>query len=183
HYHGDHAGGVPYLILDGQFSKRERPLVIAGPRSVRERIATLFEAALPTSSTTRQRFGPTYVDLSDAASVIGPMSVTVVPVAHLAATVPHGIRITLGGKTIGYTGDSAWCDAIPVLARDADLFIAECYTFTKSVPLHLSHADLVRHRDQLRASRVILTHPGPETIAHRDELAWPLAEDGLSVAL
>ncbi|HUQ41242.1 MAG TPA: MBL fold metallo-hydrolase, partial [Candidatus Limnocylindrales bacterium] len=62
HYHGDHAGGVPYLILDGQFSKRERPLVIAGPRSARERIATLFEAALPTSSTTPQRFGPAYID-------------------------------------------------------------------------------------------------------------------------
>jgi len=29
HFHGDHCGGVPYLILDGQFTKRERPLVVA----------------------------------------------------------------------------------------------------------------------------------------------------------
>ena len=31
HFHGDHSGGVPYLILDGQFTRRERPFVVAGP--------------------------------------------------------------------------------------------------------------------------------------------------------
>jgi ribonuclease BN (tRNA processing enzyme) len=35
HLHVDHFGGVPFLILDGQFSRRTRPLVIAGPPSVR----------------------------------------------------------------------------------------------------------------------------------------------------
>ena len=38
HLHGDHFGGVPFLILDGQFSRRERPLLIAGPPGVRARV-------------------------------------------------------------------------------------------------------------------------------------------------
>ena len=33
HFHGDHFGGLPYLLLDAQFAKRKRPLVIAGPRA------------------------------------------------------------------------------------------------------------------------------------------------------
>ena len=30
HLHGDHFGGLPFLILDGQFSRRSEPLLIAG---------------------------------------------------------------------------------------------------------------------------------------------------------
>jgi len=35
HLHGDHFGGLPFLILDAQFSRRARPLLIAGPPGVR----------------------------------------------------------------------------------------------------------------------------------------------------
>ena len=31
HFHGDHFAGLPFLLLDAQFSRRARPLVIAGP--------------------------------------------------------------------------------------------------------------------------------------------------------
>jgi ribonuclease BN (tRNA processing enzyme) len=183
HYHGDHAGGVPYLILDGQFAKRSRPLVVAGPPSARERITALFEAALPTSSSTAQAFGPRYLDLGSDPTTIGPLAVTALPVEHLPATEPRGLRVAVGGRVIAYTGDTAWCDAIPRLANGADLLIAECYTFTKSVPRHLSHADLVAHRDELRARRIVLTHPGPEALAHRTALGWELADDGLAIDL
>jgi len=30
HLHGDHFGGLPFLILDGQFSRRTRPLTLVG---------------------------------------------------------------------------------------------------------------------------------------------------------
>jgi ribonuclease BN (tRNA processing enzyme) len=33
HLHGDHFGGLPLLILDGQFSHRTAPLLVAGPRA------------------------------------------------------------------------------------------------------------------------------------------------------
>ena len=179
HYHGDHSGGVPFLILDGQFAKRVRPLIVAGPPPVRERIATLFEAALPTSSSTAQVFGPSWIDLGSEPTPIGPLTVMALPVDHLPATEPRGLRITLGGRVIAYTGDTGWCDALPRLADGAHLLITECYTFAKAVPRHLSHADLVAHRDQLRSRRIVLTHPGPDALAHRAELAWELADDGV----
>ena len=31
HLHGDHFGGLPFLILDGQFSRRTRPLTVVAP--------------------------------------------------------------------------------------------------------------------------------------------------------
>ena len=182
HFHGDHCGGVPYLILDGQFTKRERPLVVAGPPGVRERMTAVFEAALPTSSRTEQRFGVTYIELGEKLTQIGPLEVVALPVAHLAETVPHGLRIGVDDGIVAYTGDTDWCDALPKLAEAADLFIAEAYSFEKRIPQHLSHATLLAHREELPA-RIVLTHAGPETLARHDELAWPLADDGTEIDL
>jgi ribonuclease BN (tRNA processing enzyme) len=183
HFHGDHCGGVPYLILDGQFAKRERPLIVAGPPGVRERMTAVFEAALPTSSRTEQRFDMTYVDLVERATRIGPVEIVALPVAHLPETVPHGLRVRVDDRIVAYTGDTEWCDALPTLANAADLFIAEAYSFEKRIPLHLSHATLLAHRDDLRAKRIVLTHAGAETLSRHDELAWPLADDGTEIDL
>jgi ribonuclease BN (tRNA processing enzyme) len=183
HFHGDHCGGVPYLILDGQFTKRERPLQIAGPPGARDRMTAIFEAALPTSSRTEQRFAVSYLELGEKATRIGPLEAVALPVAHLPETSPHGLRIRVDGHVVAYTGDTDWCDALPRLADGADLFIAEAYSVEKRIPQHLSHATLVAHRDKLRAKRIILTHPGVETLARRNELAWALSDDGTTVDL
>jgi ribonuclease BN (tRNA processing enzyme) len=183
HFHGDHCGGVPYLILDGQFAKRERPLVIAGPPGVRERMTAVFEAALPTSSRTEQRFGVSYVELGEHPTTIGAAEAIALPVAHLPETVPHGLRVRASGRVVAYTGDTDWCDALPRLADGADLFIAEAYSFEKRIPQHLSHATLLAHRDELRAKRIVLTHAGVETLARRVELAWELVDDGTQIDL
>ena len=183
HFHGDHCGGVPYLILDGQFAKRERPLVIAGPSGVRERMTAVFETALPTSSATRQRFEVTYVDLGEKASRIGPLEVVALPVAHLAETAPHGLRLRVDGRVVAYTGDTDWCDALPRLADGADLFIAEAYSFEKRIPQHLSHATLLAHREELCARQIVLTHAGPETLTRAGDLGWSLAADGTEIEI
>jgi ribonuclease BN (tRNA processing enzyme) len=41
HLHGDHFGGLPFLILDGQFSGRTEPLTVAGPPGTADRLARL----------------------------------------------------------------------------------------------------------------------------------------------
>ncbi len=183
HFHGDHCGGVPYLILDGQFAKRERPLIVAGPPRVHERMTAVFEAALPTSSRTEQRFGVSFVELGERPTTIGPLEVIALPVAHLPETMPHGLRVRVDGRVVAYTGDTDWCDALPRLADGADLFIAEAYSFEKRIPQHLSHATLLAHREELRARQIVLTHAGPETLARAGDLGWSLAADGTEIEI
>src|SRR5487761_2726812 len=39
HLHGDHFGGLPFLLIDGQLlARREKPLLIAGPPGTRARL-------------------------------------------------------------------------------------------------------------------------------------------------
>src|SRR5262249_17217163 len=56
HFHGDHFGGLPFVLLDAQFTRRSRPLTIAGPQGVRRKLTDLMEALFENSSKTQQRF-------------------------------------------------------------------------------------------------------------------------------
>jgi ribonuclease BN (tRNA processing enzyme) len=57
HLHGDHFGGLPFLILDGQFSRRTRTLSVAGPPGIARRLTDVMECMFPGSSTASRRFG------------------------------------------------------------------------------------------------------------------------------
>ena len=62
---------------------------------------------------------------------IGPVAVRTWALPH---SVPNaGVRMTAGGATLAYTGDSGPSPDLVVLARDADLFLAEA-TFAERVP-------------------------------------------------
>ena len=56
HLHGDHFGGVPFVVLDGQFARRETPLVVAGPPGTPERVTAAMEVLFPGSSRVTRRF-------------------------------------------------------------------------------------------------------------------------------
>jgi ribonuclease BN (tRNA processing enzyme) len=57
HLHGDHVGGMPFLILDAQHTcRRITPLTIAGPPGVKERLRALMESMFPESSAVNPQF-------------------------------------------------------------------------------------------------------------------------------
>ncbi len=77
HLHGDHFGGVPFLVLDGQFGRRESPLVVAGPPGSRERVTAAMEIRFPGSSRAARRFTTDLVEIPPGApTAIGSMLVT-----------------------------------------------------------------------------------------------------------
>src|SRR5919206_4449650 len=49
HLHGDHFGGLPFLVLDGQFRRRERALTVAGPPGTPARVDAALDVLVPGS--------------------------------------------------------------------------------------------------------------------------------------
>src|SRR6185369_13037177 len=144
HLHGDHFGGLPYLVLDGQFRGRTRPLTVAGP---------------PGTAAVARRFRVEVTELVPGGrTTVGGIGVASFEVIHPSGAPPLALRLTVGGQVIAYTGDTAWTDALPAVADGAGLLIAEAYYFSKAVPYHLSFADLAAHRSELACRRVVLTH-------------------------
>lgn len=180
HLHADHFGGLPFLILDGQFARRTRPLTVVGPPGIARRLHEALECMFPGSATVPRRFAVDTVELRPGASI----TVAGVRAAAWEADHPSGgpslaLRLELGGKIIAYTGDTAWTDAIIEVAAGADLLIAEAYYRDKDVPYHLSNADLAAHQDQLASRRTVLTHMSGDMLEHPDEACCDTAFDGL----
>jgi len=184
HLHGDHFGGLPFLILDGQFSGRTGPLSIAGPPGTARRLHDAMEIMFPGSATVRRRFDVDVCELTPGAtSTVAGLEVTGVEVSHPSGAPPLAIRLSIGGTTIAYTGDTAWTRALVSVAAQADLLIAEAYCTSKVVPHHLRLADLLAHRAELTSRRIVLTHMSADMLARADQPDFEYAYDGLTIRL
>jgi ribonuclease BN (tRNA processing enzyme) len=185
HLHGDHFAGLPFLILDGQFSRRTSSLTVAGPPGMAQRLTDTMECLFPGSSTTPLRFETHIVELDPGGSevAIAGVSVSAWEVDHPSGAPPLALRLTLGGKTIAYTGDTGWTDSLVDCAAGADLLIAEAYYREKNVPYHLRELDLETHKRQLSAKRVILTHMSSDMLDRQTAPAFESAHDGYVLIL
>jgi ribonuclease BN (tRNA processing enzyme) len=185
HFHGDHFGGLPFLLLDAQFTRRARPLVIAGPVGIETRLANLMEALFEHSSKTKQRFDLSVIALEPEQSrTFGEVKVTPYPVVHGESGGPFlAYRIEAEGRVIAYSADTEWTETLIPAARGADLFIAEAYYYDKIVKNHLSLKTLEAHLPAINAKRLVLTHMSDNMLARLGELPYTAAEDGMAVEL
>jgi ribonuclease BN (tRNA processing enzyme) len=185
HFHGDHFGGLPFLLLDAQFTRRSRPLVIAGPVGIETRLANLMEALFEHSSKTKQRFDLSVIALEPEQSrTFGEVKVTPYPVVHGESGGPFlAYRIEAEGRVIAYSADTEWTEMLIPAVRGADLFIAEAYYYDKIVKNHLSLKTLEAHLPEINAKRLVLTHMSEDMLARLSELPYLAAEDGMAVEL
>jgi ribonuclease BN (tRNA processing enzyme) len=183
HFHGDHFGGLPFLLLDAQFTRRTRPLVIAGPEGIGTRLTQVMEALFENSSKTKQRFDLSIVALQpEETRTFGAVKITPFPVVHGESGGPFlAYRVEAGGRVIAYSADTEWTETLVPLGRDADLFIAEAYYYDKVVKNHLSLKTLEAHLAEINPKRLVLTHMSDDMLARLDALTYTAAGDGLVV--
>ena len=184
HLHGDHFGGLPFLILDAQFTRRARPLVIAGPPGVRARVEATMEALFPGSTAVKRKFEVEFIELAERRTArVGSVTVTAFPVIHTSGAPPYALRVDYGGRVIAYSGDTEWAESLIEAARGADLFVCEAYTFDRQVKFHLDYKTIEAQAERLGARRIILTHMGRDMLAREAEARSERAHDGLVVML
>jgi ribonuclease BN (tRNA processing enzyme) len=184
HLHGDHFGGLPFLILDGQFTRRTSPLTIVGPPGTAARLHEAMQTLFPGSADAARRFDVRVTELVPGASAaVAGIAVTGWEVNHPSGSPPLALRVEVGGRIIAYTGDTAWTDDLVTLAADADLLIAEAYYFDKPVRYHLRYADIVAHSAELTSRQIVLTHLSADMLARDGQLDFDAAHDGLIITI
>jgi ribonuclease BN (tRNA processing enzyme) len=183
HFHGDHFAGLPFFLLDAQFSRRTRPLIIAGPEGIEMRLTQVMEAMFENSSKTEQKFELSVLPLKpQETSSFGGVEVTPYPVVHGNSGGPFlAYRVEAEGRVLAYTADTEWTDALVPLGRGADLFIAEAYTYERNVRNHLSLKTLQTHLADIAPKRLVLTHLSADMLSRLDGLGHTAAHDGMIV--
>jgi ribonuclease BN (tRNA processing enzyme) len=179
HLHGDHFGGLPFILLDALFVRpRPRPLLVVGPRGVAARVRKTMELMFP-GSWGRNARCVRFAELVDRRRRrVAGIDVTPFTVIHMSGAPAFALRMAAGGCTVAYSGDTEWTDALLEAANGADLFLCEASSFDRAIPYHLTYASVKSNANAFGASRIVLTHLGPDVLARRSALSFECARDG-----
>jgi ribonuclease BN (tRNA processing enzyme) len=105
-------------------------------------------------------------------------------VIHFSGAPSTALRISDGAKTVSYSGDTQWTDALVRMAHGADLFIVECYDYDRELTGHMNWATVKQRLKDFNAKRVMLTHMNPTMLAKVEEAKAAgvlVAADGLAL--
>jgi ribonuclease BN (tRNA processing enzyme) len=189
HLHGDHFGGLPFLLLDRHFclGADVRDLVVAGPPGTRARLDALLDVTFPGAAKLPWRFVWSVVEIPPGGNLdIAGFSVETREVVHSSGAPSTGLRIGADGKLFAFSGDTEWTDALIPLCRQADLFVTECYSGKARVTGHLDWPTLRDKLPLLDARRRMVTHMGPSALpltAEFEAAGLLVAYDGLVIDL
>jgi len=190
HLHGDHYAGLVFLILQAQFvTKRSRPLAIVGPAGLQDRVRLAADALFPKAKMDVLAFELTYHAFDVAAPLaVGDIRAQVWPGAHPSGALSALMRLEHEGRTISFSGDTEWVDALIPCASGADLLITECYAPQAGVRYHLNWETLSQRLTQLCAKRILMTHMNAAMLGLAATLAGSdprvtFAQDGMVIEI
>lgn len=159
HLHADHCLDLcGYYVLRRYHPAGPRPRIpVYGPEGIAARMARAYD--LPPEPGMTGEFD--FVEYAGPVQV-GPFRVEPLRVAHPGES--FALRVSAGGRTLAYSGDTGPCAGLRATAADAHLFLAEA-SFAEGDPnppdVHLTGAQAGTMASQARAGRLLLTHVPP----------------------
>ena len=188
HLHGDHFGGLPWLLIDAQYiGKRTRPLTVAGPKGTEARFTAAAEALYPGSTQSKRAYNLRFIEYAERQS-LDRDGVTVTPfeVHHPSGATPYALRFEVDGRSFAFTGDTGWVEALCDVARGTDLLISESYQYDVPLEIHLNFKTIDANFDRLGTKRILLTHMGEAMLARSGEVdpaRYLVSHDGMVLDL
>lgn len=185
HLHGDHFGGVAFLILEFCYeAPRDRPLLVVGPPETERRVFELYHALYAEMRGKPLPFELRFIEMTDgSATEVKDARVESFRVPHQDTAVSLGYRVRANGRSVAYSGDTAWTPDLLRHSRGTDVFVCECTTFETEVPRHIRYREIAQHRHAFDCGQLLLTHLGREMRERSGEIPESLANDGLKLIL
>jgi ribonuclease BN (tRNA processing enzyme) len=157
HAHADHTADLltTYYALRFADVRLNRPMPLIGPPGLVDRMVGFLghrsAAVIPEVFEVTQMRGWGGVEIGEVALSWGPVD-------H--GIPAFGLRAEAGGRTLAYSGDSAYCEGLVELAEGADLFLCEAGAsqHPSDGAVHCTPEDAARLAREAGAKRLLLTH-------------------------
>lgn len=183
HFHGDHYGALPFFVISAKVEEaREKPLIVVGPKGVKEKVYQLQEAMYPGTGILLDELPFEFLEYEEDWNDCNGIGISGFPVKHSPPSNPHGVQLLWNNKKLSFSGDTEWADTLPLLAEDSEIMICECNNLDKESPGHLSYRTLVDKQGLLPVKRLLLSHMGPEVLA-AEGLIFEKLQDGQKIEL
>ena len=178
HFHGDHFGGLPFLLLDAAKLKRKKTLHIFSPAGGKDLIFKVLELFYPGHESLVDTLPVQWHTYGKDSLEADGIHVEARPVLHAQQAKPYGVRLRIADKIVAYSGDTVWTTELVNLANEADLFICDCTFYKTNNDSHLNYKTLCKYRSELRCKRLLLTHFDDEMLENSEDVADGMAYDG-----
>ena len=159
HLHADHCLDLTgYYVMRKYHPSGPQPRIpVWGPVGTADRMARAYD--LPRQPGMNHEFN---FRTWDGPVRIGPFAVEPVPVVHPVPA--YGLRVSVGGAVVAYSGDTGPCPALDRVADGVDLFLAEA-SFREGDEnpegLHHTGADCGAISTRAGAKSLVITHVPP----------------------
>ncbi len=156
HLHADHCLDVAPFVVWHRYSGRSsgKRVPLYAPAGAERRLALAYDGA---DADLTDVFD--FADVTVGTSTIGPFEVRTARTAHPVEC--HAVRLTVGGRSLVYTGDTGPSERVVELARGADVLLAEAaHPPGPGLPtgLHLTGREAGEHAAAAGVGRLLLTH-------------------------
>jgi ribonuclease BN (tRNA processing enzyme) len=173
HFHIDHTSDViplmqARLVYNREFGKVV-PLSIGGPEGLNTFLKNIFEGVEKWRIDSQNIFELIEAKETGQGIVFDTENwkVTCAPVKHFDGV---AYKLTIGGKSIIYTGDMGYDDRLIEFGKNANLAIMECSYPDSRAPKHLSPEDIGKLAALGHFKKIVLTHMYPEIEGQEDEI-------------
>lgn len=166
HFHLDHVGGLPpflfYLKYAPQTQQRQKPLTVFGPRGTKKLLEAFDEAGDYKLFAQRFRVEVREVAPRETFDLLPGLHGETLSTPHTSESLALSLRDE-DGRTLSYTSDTGYTDALIEFARNVDLLLMECsFPRDKPVEIHLELSEAMRIASEAVPRRVVLTHLYPQ---------------------
>ncbi|HEU5471478.1 MAG TPA: MBL fold metallo-hydrolase [Actinophytocola sp.] len=170
HLHPDHCADFSGLTVIRRYhpapsrDPRVHRLPVYTPVEGPERFVAAHSPDAETEATTDLSDVYEFHTITPGTVHIGPFEITAIHAAHPCES--FSFRISWGGRSLAYTGDTGVFEGLVDLATGVDVLLSEAswtHGFDRPTELHLSGTDAGQLAKRANAGRLLVTHIPPWT--------------------
>ena len=207
HLHSDHITDFADLLMTGWTAGRTSPLPVYGPAGTSETVAGFQQALKADVGYRIAHHGEKLwaggvacdvheVEATEEARIIatcGDLEISAFLVDHRPVVPAFGFKVSRGGHTVVFSGDTAKCDALVQASRGADMLVCEAFShplMARRMELlkkmgnalaagllqdahdyHIQPVEVAEVARDAAVKQLVLTHVIPPVVPGSDEMA------------